>query len=136
MDHLILQLHVASFLQNVTIINNSNDISILMKDADLAITASGTTLYELCACGTPSISYIIANNQVENANYFNDNNIIFCAGKKDDDSLLDNISMLTKKYFSRDFRLNLSKKMQNIVDGRGAERIAEKMIEYSLEGVK
>ncbi len=35
----------------------------LMINNDLAISAGGNTLYELCACGIPTIAIIIADNQ-------------------------------------------------------------------------
>lgn len=36
----------------------------LMQKADIAISAGGFTLYELCACGTPTITYCMADNQM------------------------------------------------------------------------
>lgn len=53
--------------------NLSASIAILhrdanMADADLFITGSGSTLYELAASGVPSISYILADDQINVAN--------------------------------------------------------------------
>ncbi len=39
------------------------DMVPLMRQCDLAISAGGTTLYELCAAGVPRIAYILADNQ-------------------------------------------------------------------------
>ena len=38
----------------------------LMLQCDAAISAAGTTLYELCACGVPAVIYILADNQRRN----------------------------------------------------------------------
>lgn len=39
-----------------------SDIENYMKRADVAVSAGGSTLYELCAVGTPTISYALADN--------------------------------------------------------------------------
>ena len=41
---------------------NEQNMSKLMQECDLAISAAGTTLYELCATGIPTITYTIADN--------------------------------------------------------------------------
>lgn len=40
------------------------DMAPLMLQCDLAISAGGTTLYELCAAGVPRIAYVLADNQI------------------------------------------------------------------------
>ena len=39
-------------------------MSEVMKYCDIAITAGGSTMYELCACGVPMITYAFADNQL------------------------------------------------------------------------
>ncbi|MCR5796546.1 MAG: hypothetical protein K6G63_01315 [Eubacterium sp.] len=36
-----------------------------MQKCDIAISAAGSTLYELCACGVPTITYTTADNQIK-----------------------------------------------------------------------
>lgn len=38
-------------------------MSELMQQCDMAVSAAGSTLYELCACGMPTITYVLADNQ-------------------------------------------------------------------------
>lgn len=47
-----------------------SDIENYMQMADLAISIGGTTLYELCTRGTPTICYIFTDNQMDNAMSF------------------------------------------------------------------
>lgn len=42
---------------------NVSDVAALMTSCDLAVSAGGTTLCELCAVGVPSVSYLMAENQ-------------------------------------------------------------------------
>lgn len=121
---------------NIKIINNVLNMSELMEKADLAITAGGTTIYELCACGTPSISYSIAENQLKNVTYFDNHNIIKYAGTINDMRLVNIILSLIDYYSPKSIRQERSNKMRLLVDGCGAERLAKKMIEYSIEGIK
>ena len=37
-----------------------------MCSADIAISAGGSTTYELAVCGTPTITYALADNQLDN----------------------------------------------------------------------
>lgn len=48
---------------NITVLNNVNDISRYMRQADLAFTSQGRTVYELASLGVPSI--VLAQNERE-----------------------------------------------------------------------
>ena len=54
------------------------DIEQFMMEADVVISAGGSTLYELCAVGVPTISYSIADNQLNNVRKFHEDGIIDC----------------------------------------------------------
>lgn len=55
---------------NLTLIEGATDLSDYMLDSDLVISAAGTTLYELCTLGVPTISVPIVENQLINARGF------------------------------------------------------------------
>lgn len=116
--------------KNIFIYHAVEDIENYMQKADLAVSAGGTTLYELCACGTPTISYAFADNQLDNVRQFEKDGIIDYAGDVRCDDVVGNIICLLEKYFSdKKLRAERSVKMQQLVDGKGAKRIAEKIIQ-------
>lgn len=107
------------------------DIETHMQEADVAVSAGGTTLYELCACGTPTISYTFADNQLDNVRQFQEDEIINYAGDVRDLGIpiAENISRCIDKLQDFEKRKKLSCKMQQMVDGKGAKRIAEQLIQ-------
>lgn len=111
---------------NINFYHNVSDIERFMKEADLAISAGGLTLYELCAVGTPTISYSLADNQLENVRKFHEDGIIDYAGDVRRDDVAGNIGRYLHMYYSNPkLCLKKSKKMQKLVDGKGAWRIAK-----------
>lgn len=114
--------------QNIHIHENVQDMAGLMAQCDLAVSAGGTTLYELCAVGVPSISFAMADNQLSAVQTFASSGIIPYAGdiRVDIDRVLDVICrFLDKKETPYSRRLTLSNRMRSFVDGQGAVRIAE-----------
>jgi spore coat polysaccharide biosynthesis predicted glycosyltransferase SpsG len=51
--------------RNVVLHENVSKMSEIMLRSDISISAGGSTLYELCACGTPTLGMVIADNQIE-----------------------------------------------------------------------
>lgn len=102
-----------------------------MLETDLLITAGGTTLYEMAACGTPGICFSMADNQLDNVKGFAARDLVWYAGdiRKDFsfDRLIEMMKELMQDYAARDA---VSKKLRALVDGKGAERIVDAVIHY------
>jgi len=112
--------------KNIKILKSVENMEYYMRKADLAISAGGTTLYELCACGTPTISYTFVDNQIENVKGFSENEIIEYAGDVRYDYIFEKITKLVQEYCEDiELRKKRSQKMQEKVDGKGAIRIVE-----------
>ena len=113
---------------NIHIHENVQDMAGLMAQCDLAVSAGGTTLYELCAVGVPTISFAMADNQLSAVQTFSSSNIIPYAGdvRVDMDGVLNSIRhFLDEKENPYPKRLDSSNKMRSFIDGYGAVRIAE-----------
>lgn len=116
---------------NIHIHENVQDMAGLMAQCDLAVSAGGTTLYELCAVGVPAISFAMADNQLAAVQTFASSDIIPYAGdvRTNTDEVLDVICrFLAGKEMSYYERLKTSDRMRSYVDGHGAVRIAEALM--------
>lgn len=101
---------------------NAN-MHMLMEKCDIAISACGSTLYELAACGVPTIGIVIADNQLGIARKLNDMGIIKNLGwhnKLNGKDFIYHLNELTNNY---DLRKMISQKSCKIVDGKGVDRI-------------
>ena len=111
---------------NVHIHRAVTDMEVYMQRADMAVAAGGTTLYELCAVGTPTISYSFADNQLDNVRQFEEDEIIDYAGDVRQEDVIGKINIYLDRYYENQIlRQERAKKMQALVDGKGARRIAE-----------
>lgn len=108
---------------------NVSDMASLMLRCDFAISAAGTTLYELCALGVPAVSFTMADNQIISAKAFAAAGAIPFAGdiRENQDEALKVIFHLIKKYSAGNSyhkRKSAQTAMHELVDGNGASRIA------------
>ena len=110
---------------------NVQEMSELMGSCDVAISAAGSTLYELCATQTPTVTYILADNQIPGAEGFERHGIMKCVGDVRQvgvDELVDTFikeSMLLVNDYEK--RRRMAEKQRNLVDGEGACRLLEKI---------
>lgn len=116
--------------KNIHIYEGVSDVAGIMKQCDVAVSAGGTTLSELCAMGIPAISYLNADNQRKGIEEFARNEIIPYAGdvtdEKNKDAVIDNILKFINQFFNLPVskQRDVSDKMRNYIDGQGACRIA------------
>lgn len=113
--------------ERVTILVNTSEMARLMQDADYAVTAGGTTLYEVCAAGVAASSYVLGDNQTEIAKSFARQKLIAFAGdfRVEEQKTIDNILAQMEQARTAEFRRERASRLQRVVDGKGARRIAE-----------
>ena len=120
-------------LENIHLYQAVDDIIEFMLDADVAISAGGTTLYELCATGTPTITYSFADNQLNNVRQFAEDEMMYYLGDVRINIVFDEIDILISEYMKMDRRLQISCGMRCLVDGNGSNRIIKFLCDDSYE---
>ncbi len=111
----------------VRLLQNLTDLSDVMYDSDLAVAAAGSTLYELCAVGVPTLVYDFADNQKQGARAFATRAESVYLGdlRTDAEQAAEKVCAAARRFADPGERQKLSARMQSISDGRGAKRIAE-----------
>ena len=110
------------------------DMCSLMLQCDIAVSAAGTTLYELCACGLPTVTYILADNQIQGAKAFQRAGLMPCVGDiRISPKLVTNIFLKLQSFaYDWEVRQKISDQMRKLVDGKGAKHLAA-MIQSVIE---
>lgn len=114
--------------ENIHIHCNVTNMAELMAESEVALSAGGSTLYELCAMGVPVIAFSFAENQERLVQTFVKRGIAQYGGnyRTDGNKMIQNtIAGLETLLEDKNLRTEYRKKARTLVDGKGAERIAE-----------
>ena len=105
-------------------IENQMDLSPYMTRADFAVTAAGSTVFELACLGVPQIVLVIDKNQEITGQKINEIGLGKCLG--DIKNLDTHIFKKTFLSFLHDdhMKQNMSRQAQSLIDGKGAKRVA------------
>lgn len=113
----------------INILKNVDNIQEYMLKADVCVSAAGNTMYELAACGTPTILYSISEYQYEVAENYGKRGLAEYVGDIKDGETVEKINRILDKYLSDDeLRKQKSSEAIRCIDGRGSIRIAEEVI--------
>lgn len=107
-----------------------NNIAELMTWADIAVTAAGSTCWELCYFGTPFIAIQTADNQQGIIKELKKQEIALCLDSKA--SLRDIAHEFERLFTKHEDRRLRSAKGISLVDGKGAIRVAKSMYTSAL----
>lgn len=117
---------------NIHLLSGISNMADYMKKCDIAITAGGVTTYELCACGTPSIMYTLADNQLEIARSVSELGLIPWVGDVRRDmqgSIKTILNFVEQSDKNTNSLQQISRKMQKIIDGKGVKRLVDIFLE-------
>ena len=115
---------------NVNMIVGKYDIASVMKRADFALTAAGSTVFELAFLGIPQIVFIIDKNQELTGQKVNEKGFGKCLGYIDDISEVEFTELFFEFLRNRPMKESISKKGQEFIDGKGVERAVDEIINY------
>ena len=102
----------------------------LMLRCDVAIAGGGQTTYELAATGTPAAAIKLADNQSGNLRGLSAKNTLEWVGDVQDDDLEGRVIRTLRNLAEHaDKRAKMSQAGRALVDGRGAARVAQAVLE-------
>lgn len=108
---------------NISVLSKVDNMAEIMSNSDLCIGAAGSTSWERCCLGQPTITFSIANNQVEIAEQLSQKNI----------AIYSNISNLLEDFdqffgsSGKELQRALITNSRIICDGFGAPRVVEEL---------
>lgn len=103
----------------------------VMMESDLAITAGGTTIYELSIVGVPAISIAVAENQLNNAKSFSKLGLNYFAGWWRDKNLLEKIREFILLLKKKELRKKMINTAQKLIKSDGSRRLIDFIIKNS-----
>ncbi len=130
------------WIEELTILSNEDDRLTLIVDAesmeniilesDLAIGSLGTTSWERCCLGLPSIAMVTADNQLHNAQTLSEFGVILLSSEDTLDS--DFLNFVDNLVPSNKWK-EMSNKGFNLIDGLGIYRVCKIMLssEFSMQ---
>lgn len=115
----------------VSLLINPDNVAEIMADCDLAVMAGGTSIYEASSCLLPMVLIAIADNQIQQAKAWAvAGAALFLGSLHEVDA--SQLSFAVSKLAAADaLRHDLAVKAADLVDGKGAQRLASKIIELS-----
>lgn len=116
---------------NVKIHTNVKRMSDIMCRCDLAISACGSTIYELCACGVPILTYALADNQLPGVNELQKRNMALYCGdyRSDAQKVIENAGKYMRFLIDNpDIRKRMFLCQQEEVNQKGVIPIADSLV--------
>ena len=103
--------------KNIKVIINANNMAELMLDADLAIGAGGSTSWERCCLGLPTLLYVLAENQMAISESLEDIGAV---------KIIRNLQQDLQSFIDKpDLLTNISINAKSACDGLGSTRVGE-----------
>lgn len=114
---------IAAKLPGVRLQHNPANMAELMREADLAVSAAGSTCWELAYVGVPMIVTAISKNQQKNAQALAGRGAAISLGWHENASLTEISKSIEQLARDAARRRAMSQAARNLVDGLGAERV-------------
>ena len=124
-------LTIASENQNIFVKINISNMAELMNQCDLCISAASTVLYECCAMLLPTLFFIVAEDQVYDAEWFSKNEMMLYCGNfvvEKEQSLKKLEKNMISIFRNRKMQQEMKNQMKKFLDTYGAKRIVDEIL--------
>lgn len=121
-------------LHNIHLYENVKSISSLMQKCHLAISANGTTVYELAAAKIPMITFAMVEEQFKSAKKLSEIGAVDYCGEiyKDRIKVIESIIEKTNSYVCNPTQLHvMADRANQMIDGHGCDRIVNTLLNLS-----
>lgn len=118
---------MTSSIPNVTLHVQTPKMAQLMAEADVGIGAGGSTIWERCCLGLPTITVAVAQHQEHYCRHLSELGYISYAGSALREPI-DYVAALQDFLQNPDGRFEMSVRGMDLVDGNGASRVVENML--------
>jgi spore coat polysaccharide biosynthesis predicted glycosyltransferase SpsG len=106
----------------------SSELAELLGAADLAVSAAGTSAWEICALGLPGVLIAVVDNQTGSLNRMADQGLVLGIDLTADPAGLDRLGGLVEQLVTDEAtRRSLSRRATALFDGLGKRRVVEAM---------
>lgn len=112
---------------------NIRNMSEYMRKCELAVSAGGTTLFELCACQIPTVCFSFADNQEALVGQMGKRRVMLVAGDAREEEAIGRKICEQLVFLQKDeaVRKEYISNMSKLVDGRGVSRIADLLCRFT-----
>jgi UDP-2,4-diacetamido-2,4,6-trideoxy-beta-L-altropyranose hydrolase len=109
------------------------DVHRILAQADLAVSAAGSTCWELCCLGVPSALLVVDQSQVENAKALGEREVFESFGWYNGISDAELKRRLAQLLANQPRRAEMRAKAMTLVDGHGADRAATAVLNHVMQ---
>ena len=123
---------IASDLPDCTCHFKVEDMAALMAGADLAVGAGGTTVWERCMLGLPSLVTTVAENQERIISDMAESGYLLFVGRSEAVSVESLYHAFEIALQSQWLLISFDRKTQSLVDGKGVKRVAQEIMPLDI----
>ena len=113
----------------VSVLTGVNNMAQLMSDADVAVGAAGSTSWERCCLGLPTLIAVLADNQKSAADEMARRGVAILLQNARDGDLTAEMADAFGRMQNDKIRQKISQSSASLVDGNGAGRVVKQMLE-------
>lgn len=129
-----VQAMAGSLPMQVDVVSGVSNMAERMLSADLCIGAVGSTTWERCALGLPTLQVVLADNQCDAANAMAAQGLSIALPKPHTQDFGAALEAGIKKLLCVDTYRNMARKSAALTDGTGANRLATRLLTQQLQG--